>query len=355
MNNSYTYYKDLGGYYVHKPLSNLEENINLQNEEPQVKKLISNRYNNKIFYNTGGTISARWTNRGPGVNSVDIIKIDSLLVKRLEDEKFTYVGEDIKLSEHYTLEDYDKLKKDLQEKVALQKKLKIPTLRILFTHGTDYLSYFSSWIKLLSIELGFRAVIICAQRSHDKPTCELHALLPLAIRVLNNLRKNTAVCVTYHSSKQALIHDCFEIRKTETYKKQAFWSFNQTYVSREEANYEYLQKKEYLRAKTKNILHKSPILIDSFFNSLNNSYPDGSVVLGSGIGNYTKEKSGSCVYTTRVAKGPLNEVIYVKKETNNILKDESLLSELALKYNIKKNTLINYSPEALQILIINGG
>ena len=46
--------------------------------------------------------------------------------------------------------------------------------RFIFTHGTDYLSFFAPWLDPLSKDLKYSGVIIVSRRSLDRPTSESH-------------------------------------------------------------------------------------------------------------------------------------------------------------------------------------
>ena len=340
-----TRHKDLGGYYVYEPTEKSLDPKNLKVNTKKANRTTLNSKSSLIFYNTGGTISSRWTENINGVDCVDIIDYDDQLYDVLNQNNFTYVARNLKLSEKYTVKDYLDLRRFLKSLVKDNEQTNNTMPRILFTHGTDCIAYFSTWVKLLSLELGFYAVIICAQRSHDKPTCELHAIIEPAIRILKSLKKPTAVCVTYEDSKKVLIHDGFEIRKIDTYKKQAFWSFNQTYYLRTEVEKTVnINSKFYdsLNIKTRESFLNKKLVIDSFLNKKRN-YKD-SVVLGSGIGNFLK-KSQSNLYSTKTLQGPMNELLY-----SNDLVNSNIIESLQKK-GFKKEKLDQYSYEALHLLI----
>lgn len=336
-------YRDLSNYYVCEPIQpDLEPAAfseymveTLDPDSLKNKALISE--SNRLFYNCGGTITSRYTDKTSGVDCVDISAFDSKFNAVLRQQGFNYKLGPLKLSENYTLKDYLNIKAEL---IRLISERKVNSaLRVVFTHGTDNLAYFATWIKLLSVELHFYAVIIVAQRSHDRPTCELHALLPSAIRILLRMKHVTAICVTYCNEKFVLCHDAFEVRKTDTYAKNAFWSFNMKYVSRK--NPYVVTQKEMFTIDTKFRNYRVPLLVENLFDR--KSKARNQLILGTGIGNFRRTLDSNFTYTTRTTKGPFNPLIYDKEDLP--------LYEAFRNTGLKASTLRHFSFEALHTIL----
>jgi len=245
----------------------------------------------------------------------------------------------LKLSEKYTIADYHTLAKELVELVNINKSKNNPKLRLIITHGTDRISTFASWIKILSLKLGFYATIIVAQRSHDRPTCQLHAILKSAIKILKSLKQSTAVCVTYVDSKIIAIHDPFEIRKIDTYAKNAFWSPNIQYVPRNSSTFK--QKKERIILPEVLCLKKNKIKL-KFDNFLESAVKEkfNVILMGSGLGNFSSKKKTGAWYTTKIQKGIFNPDIY-----GGLLKKSNILDSYGFK------GVSEFSPEGLQLIL----
>ena len=207
------------------------------------------------------------------------------------------------------------------------------------THGTDNISYFSTWIKLLCQKYKKSAVIIVSQRSWDRPTCELHAILPSANILLSNLRMKEVWVLTYYNSTHVEIHHPFYIRKVDTYDKRAFYSEDSIIFSKESLCKRFRKNLniDYSFRDLKEIKHK--IGLESVFQKCKDT-----IVLGTGLGHTQVVHSlGSSI----VRKGPLNQYIYYKNDTKDLLPIQNKI----LRSLLEQKDLEKFSFEALFVIL----
>jgi len=205
---------DASGYFYTRNIGELgTKQVLVEEQIPIVIKKVHSKVH---FYNTGGTIVA-----GPNykdyhsVSPVTNILKHTLINSFFEDNNISYSDLRCKLSEHWTEQDYIDVKHQLQRNKEHKS--------FIFTHGSDNIGFFSTWIAILAMEMNFKAVILVSQRSLDKPTNDLLKLCYASLEVLKKLKPSNAIVIC--STKQNVeCHIPFEIRKYHTTKKDAFYS-----------------------------------------------------------------------------------------------------------------------------------
>lgn len=306
------------GYLVATPLENSKE-INARSEvlEPSTKQKNHSNNDSLLIVNTGGTISALATYdkvENNGVEVLDIFKYEQFasFIKG-----YNYCTFKLKLSEDYSLSDYYELKDFID--VKLKEKYKT----FLFFHGTDRLGCFSSWIKILSKKMGFKAFVLGAQRDAEKPTWELPFLIK-SVKSLRLLKKKSCYVIT-QKKNYYVVHDPFLIRKVDTYGIDCFYSETQKVCISENLVYpkELYDKNFYNNFKIFPLeeCKKNNFKIENFYTENKNirEQEGSNFLLGTGVGNLGLTNTNKKIFfDTLVRNGPRSSIIYSKSNKKNI-------------------------------------
>jgi L-asparaginase/Glu-tRNA(Gln) amidotransferase subunit D len=284
-----------------------------------------------VFTNTGGTISSGYNFNLTGVQCMDIRLYDRKLNDFLIRNKVNYETLLLKLSEDYVLQDYNTIHQYIR---------KSRFHKFLFTHGTDNISYFSSWIKILCQKYNKSAVIIVSQRSWDRPTCELHSILESSHNILENLRSKEVWNVTYHDENYIQVHHPFYIRKIDTYSKRAFYSENSMLVPKNTIIKRFKRDLNFMYDIRPKLEVTHTLGIESIFQKSKDT-----IVLGTGLGH---TQDNHYFRSSIVRQGPLNKFIYYKQKSEDlqIHTNKNIIQLLINHIDLQK-----FSCEALFIIL----
>ena len=313
-------YKDLKtGYFYAQDLGNCVYTSNSE-LEPQTLQFNTDL----LFINCGGTIvSTSVPGQHTGVEPRSNLLGNFFFRSFLQTNKISYVEGILKLSEKWTLPDYFFIKDLILKKIKHKK-------RIIFTFGTDYVSFFAPWIELLSQEMGFKSVILISQRSLDRPSAELPHLLKYTIPVLNKLKFNCSVVLTYNT-EGVFVHNPFEIKKFHTTSKKGFYSNHQT-------SYPSIKLPRPTRFKVKTVssltqMRVSKIEFETIFSNLDKV----DLRISRGVGN-PRISFENQFCSTMVNNGPTNSYLY-----NGLLESSTLDPNFTWESVLVLYTLTNYA------------
>jgi len=305
--------KNTGYFALEKCTSDYTLAKNLKKQTPKLPDLSKE---GSIFINAGGTIvsSPNFSKNVLGVTPQGLFLEDKFL-KFIKLKKINYFESILKLSEDWTLKDYLIFKTHLK---------RFTNKRLIITHGTDNLAFFSTWVLLLAKQIGFNAIILVGQRSLDRPTAEFYQLLGPAFKVLKRIKGNNVIVCTFKSATQIALHPPLEIKKFHTTKKDAFYSQKMKVLNLSNylknldlSNLKTTLKdlgifKEHRKIETINTLaqfKKVPFTIQSL-----NQDNKKAFKICRGVGNCLKPKKGEELATI-IGAGPLNFTLYHKKST----------------------------------------
>ena len=259
----------------------------------QLKDPVIRKDTDFAFINCGGTIVSEPNQNLTGVSPIlDLYHRDPLFKKYI-DSGVSYHPYKLSLSEFWSLEDYIDLKKYV---TTLKEK------KIIFTHGTDNISFFGPWIDLLAKELKFKAVILIGQRDWSKPTSEFPELINNSLKVVSKVNSGNAVVITHNN--QIRIHNPYELRKIHTTSKEGFYSPFPVRLGQS-------MSKVYTKFKTTPSTVsklKDCNKMDIELQNLEQSNCKVDLVIGRGVGG-TKSKTHT-FFSTIVGSGPVNSILY---------------------------------------------
>ncbi len=245
---------------------------------------------------------------------------------------------------------------------------------IVIMHGTDTMSYTAAYLSYALQDLPVPVILVGAQRSTDRASCDTHINLLCAIKAA--LSDIAEVCVCMHEGiddNSCVIHQGNKVRKMHTSRRDAFKSINVLPFAR--INYpsleiSYLRNDFRKRSNSKLKLYAGyddKVALIKCYPGMSNIYDlskmHGLVIEGTGLGhmpeyvfNIIKSFKGPIIMTSQTISGRINMNVY---ETGRKLLDlgvkgnlwdmtpEAAYAKLVWALGNKKNIEEIYSKEVL--------
>ncbi len=188
--------------------------------------------------------------------------------------------------------------------VAVKKEIDNGADGVVIMHGTDTMAYTSAYLSFALRDLGVPVILVGAQRSTDRASCDSHINLTCAVKAATLDLAGVYVCMHENiSDESCILHEGTRVRKCHTSRRDAFKSIGVLPVAR--ISYPSLKVK-FLRSHPGRIA--SPVKLMSGFSdkvafvkaypgmtpSLLNSLKDfkGVVIEGTGLGHLPTQSYG---------------------------------------------------------------
>jgi len=230
---------------------------------------------------------------------------------------------------------------------------------VVIMHGTDVMHYTSAYLSLALQDLGVPVVLVGAQRSTDRASCDSHINLTCAVKAACSDIAEVMICMHEGlSDDSCVLHQGTRVRKCHTSRRDAFRSigvlpFARIYypsLNLELLRDDFARRDESRKLKLKNGFNEEVALVKFFPGMkpelINSLKCKGLIIEGTGLGHipmksygdkYTSKnlkvlaalkkflKTGIAVMTSQTIKGRVNMNVY---ETGRDLLELGVLGNL---------------------------